>query len=94
MNRINETITLTAKDGLEIEFSRIVYADGVAPSPVKPSWTTAHLPAAELEKSLGSLTFTEDELETYLKGWLEYTFNCGVKSFRWVWDKYRDYKAA
>ena len=94
MNRINETIALTAKDGLEIEFSRIVYVDGVETSPVKPSWMTAHLPAAELEKNLGKLTFTEDELEVYLKSWLEYTLNCGVKSFRWVWDKYRDYKAA
>ena len=94
MGNINETIALTAKDGLEIEFSRIVYVDGVADSPVKPSWVTAHLPAAEIEKNLGKLTFTEDELEAYLKSWLEYTLNCGVKTFRWVWDKYRNYKAA
>lgn len=93
MDRINETIALTAKDGLEVEFSRIVYVDG-ADSPVKPSWLTAHLPAAELEKNLRKLTFTEDELEVYLKSWLEYTFGCRVTTFRWIWDKYRDYKAA
>ena len=94
MARINETIVLTAKEGLEIEFSRIVHVYGVDDKSVKPSWMTANIPAAELEKNLGSLTFTEDELEVYLKSWLEHTLNCGVKSFRWVWDKYRDYKAA
>ena len=94
MNHINETITLAANYGLEIEFSHIVYVDGVADSPVKPTWMVAHIPAAEIEKNLGKLTFTEDELEAYLKFWLEYTLGCGVKTFRWVWDKYRDYKAA
>ena len=94
MEKINETITMAPNEGLEIEFSRITYVDGVADSPVKPSWMTAHIPAAELEKNLGKLTFTEDELEVYLKSWLEYTLNCGVKTFRWVWDKYRNYNAA
>lgn len=92
MAHINETITLSANEGLRIDFSRIEFCGDN--TEVKPSWMTAHLPAAELEKKLGKLTFTEDELEAYLKSWLEYTLNCGVKTFRWVWDKYRDCKAA
>lgn len=92
----NETITLTANEGLQIDFSRIAYPEGTenAQTEPRPSWLTTHFTAEHLKKALGSLTFTEDDLETYLKSWLEYTLNCGVKSFRWLWDKYRDYKAA
>ena len=96
MARINETIVLNGNEGLEIDISRIVYNEGTenAMTEPRPSWMTSHFTAAPLAEKLGSLTFTEDELEVYLKAWLEYHFNCGVKSFRWVWDKFRDYKAA
>ena len=96
MNKINETIVLNGNEGLEIDISRIVYNDGAenAATESRPTWMTSHFTAAQLAEKLGSLTFTEDELEGYLKAWLEYTLNCGVKTFRWMWDKYRDYKAA
>ena len=91
----NETITLTANEGLQIDFSRIVYPeDSNELKKPRPSWLTTHFTAEHLEKALGSLTFTEDDLEKYLKSWLENTLTYGVKSFRWLWDKYRDYKVA
>lgn len=92
---INETINLTENEGLEIDISRIVYNDGAENAKTEPcpSWLTTHFTAAQLKERLGSLTFTEDDLEGYVRSWLEYTLNCGIKSFRWVWDKYRDYKA-
>ena len=102
MNRINEVITLTQNEGLEIDFSRIVYnAETETGEPSRPSWTRATLSSAEIVNNVtvlsannGVVQFTEDELEDYLKKWLEYHFNCGVKSFRWMWDKFRTYKAA
>lgn len=100
--KINEVIELKGNEGLEIDFSRIVYnAETAAGQPSRPSWIQAHLTAAEIVSNVATLSvdngivrFTEDDLQTYLKAWLEYHFNCGIKSFRWVWDKYRDYKAA
>ena len=93
---INETITLTENEGLEIEISRIEFSaaveDGQTES--RPSWLTTQFTAAQLKKQLGSLTFTEDNLEGYVKRWLEYTLGFRVKSFRWIWDKYRTCKAA
>ena len=96
MARINETIVLNGNEGLEIDISRIVYNDGAenAKTEPRPSWLTAHFTAAQLAEKLGFYTFTEDDLECYLKAWLEYHFNCGIRSFRWMWDKFRDYKAA
>ena len=93
---INETITLTENEGLEIEISRIEFYAAVEDGQTepRPSWLSTHFTAAQLKERLGSLTFTEDNLEGYVKGWLEYTLNCGVKSFRWLWDKYRICKAA
>lgn len=88
---INETIRLGGNEGLVIDISRIVWEDG---SNDRPGWTVAHIPADELESAFGSLTFTEDDLEEYLKVWIARNFKSAVKSFRWLWDKYRDTKAA
>lgn len=98
---INEVIELNGNEGLEIDFSRIEYNAETTPmQPSRPSWIQAHLTSAEIVSHVASISavngvvrFTEDDLETYLKEWLEYHFNCGVKSFRWMWDKFRDYKA-
>lgn len=99
---INEIIELGANEGLEIDFSKIVTnAITVEGQPSYPSWVRARLSVSEiisnvnvLSASNGEARFTENDLETYLKNWLEYHFNCGIKSFRWTWDKYRNFKAA
>lgn len=99
---INEVIELKGNEGLEIDFSRIVYnAETAVGRPYRPSWFKTHITAAEITAKVNTLShergivrFTEDDLETYLKSWLESYFDCGIKSFRWVWDKFRDYKAA
>lgn len=99
---INEVIELNGNEGLEIDFSRIEYnAETETGVPSRPTWVQAHLTAAEIVSNVATISaangvvrFTEDELERYLKSWLEYHFNCGIKSFRWIWDKFRDYKAA
>lgn len=103
MSKINEVITLTKNEGLEIDFSRIVYnAETETGEPSRPSWTRATLSLAEIVANVHTslvkdgvvCEFTEDALEEYLKKWLEYHFNCGIRSFRWMWDKYRNFKAA
>ena len=98
---INEVIELNGKEGLEIDFSRIEYvAAPVTGQPSRPTWVKANLTSAEIVSNVATLSvengvcrFTEDDLESYLKQWLEYHFNCGIKSFRWVWDKCRTFKA-
>lgn len=104
MSKINETITLTANEGLEIDFSKIEFDTVVTTKgkfPSNPSWLRANLSNSEIIANVkvlsavkGVACFTEDDLEVYLKKWLEYHFNCGVKTFRWLWDKYRNFKAA
>ena len=96
MEKINETITVAPNEGLEIDISRIVYNEGTEATgtATRPHWLKANFTADELNAQFPTLTFTEDDLEQYLKQWLEYTVNCGVASFRWMWDKYRNYKAA
>lgn len=99
---INETINLTENEGLEIDFSRIEYnAAPVTGQPSHPTWVKAQFTPSEivanvniLSNERGIVRFTENDLEAYLREWLEYHFNRGIKSFRWMWDKFRDYKAA
>lgn len=100
MEHINETITLTGNTGLMVDISRIVYADEqAAEEKSRPRWMTNSFTKEALAKRFtldeyGILTFTEDDFETYLREWLETTVNVPVKSFRWVWDKFYDFKAA
>ena len=101
MNKINETIALRPNEGLEIEISRLAFQRDPAPGlPTPPSWTTVHLTAAEIEAHIphtaedGTILFTEDNLECYLMAWISTTYNAPVKTFRWLWDKYRTTKAA
>ena len=92
----NETITLNVnRDGLEIDFSRITYGDVPNNPKTAPSWGTFNFSASDLAKAVegakvdgGSVTFTEDQLEVYLKGWLDSHFKHTVTSFRWMWDRY------
>lgn len=102
MSKINETITLCGNEGLEVEISKITLVNpSEVGQPSHPSWVKANLTISEIVSNVattaignGSVSFTEDDLEAYLKQWLEYHFNCGITSFRWVWDKYRNFKAA
>lgn len=100
MEHINETITLTGNTGLMVDVSRIVYADeAAAEEKSRPRWMTHSFTKETLAKRFaldeyGILSFTEDNFETYLREWLETTVNAAVKSFRWVWDKFYDFKAA
>lgn len=103
MSKINEVIELNGKEGLEIDFSRIVFSNPTETIglPSRPSWVQARLSNAEIVSNVetlsvnaGNVRFTEDDLQVYLKKWLEFHFNCAISSFRWMWDKFRDYKAA
>ena len=102
MSKINETITLNENEGLEIEFSKIVYnAPTDVGGPSRPSWVKATLALPEIIANVhmgtvvgNTCIFTEDDLEVYLKAWLDFHFHCGIKSFRWMWDKFRNCKAA
>lgn len=99
---INEVIELNGNEGLEIDFSRIEYnAAPVTGQPSHPTWVKAQFTPSEivanvniLSNERGIVRFTENDLEAYLREWLEYHFNRGIKSFRWMWDKFRNYKAA
>lgn len=96
MNKINETIVLNIKrGGLEIEFSRISYGDVPNDPKSAPSWGVFVFPATSLAEDVkgatvakGFVMFTEDQLEEYLKAWLNNHFKHTVTSFRWIWDKY------
>lgn len=100
----NETITLAANEGVQIDFSRIVYADEDTSNGnhSRPTWLTAHISAMEIynnakcanDTTNDTVLVTEDDLEVYLKSWLETTLKAPVAKFRWLWDKYRDFKAA
>lgn len=102
MEHINETITLGANECLEVEISRITFIEPAeVGQPSHPTWVKAQFTPSEIVSNVhttmemeGVCEFTEDALEAYLKQWLEYHFNCGIKSFRWMWDKFRNYKAA
>ena len=96
MNRINETIELNPNEGLAVEISRILWdTDGLN------SWMERHFSLEEIATGLGktpdengTVTFTEDEFEGYLSKWLATSTGSAHKGFRWMWDKYRNYKAA
>lgn len=96
MNTTNETITLGASMGLEIDFTRIEYKD---PSFNGPHWLTAQIPASELrtlcgKDGTGYLYVTEDEVELALIDWLAKNLKGDVASFNWQWDTYRTAKVA
>lgn len=101
MAHINETITLNRNEGLAVNISRIDWdTDGEKVDGLK-SWMDHHFTAADIATGLGKtpdaygfVTFTEDEFEEYLSDWLSNTTGFCHKGFRWLWDKYRNYKVA
>ena len=86
----NETITLSNRTGMEIDFNRITYTDG---NTDKPRWFTAHI-AGGVIRSLcgkggnGCFSVTEDELEAALAVWLATEMKAPIASFKWIWDTY------
>lgn len=96
MAHINETITINPSEGLEIDISRIEFAD--VSDKARPSWTRVNFSYSNLAEDFPPcgkyIILTEDDLETVIRKWLEHIFNCGIRSFRWVWDKCRTYNAA
>ena len=98
MGKINEVISLNSNEVVRVDISRIEYSFDVTDerTPSRPTWMVAELTPAEIIANVkcqsvgnGVAKFTEDDLESYLSGWLEYHLNCGVKKFRWVWEKIR-----
>lgn len=96
---MNETITLVkGNGGLQIDVSRMKW-DGENVSAL-PSWKVLYFSASEIAESIAGagngllVTFTEDDFERFLAGWLEREYGNGHKlaSFRWLWDKVRDFK--
>lgn len=101
MAHINETINLNRNEGLDIDINRIVYKEDTgAVVDIRPNWMKVQVSANEIEKHLPKsvcgdiVIIREDELEILLKALLSKQVNSEVASFRWVWDKFRDYKAA
>ena len=99
MNKINETINLNPKsEGLKVEISRIEWDGEAKQVEGLKTWTVVDFPACEIAAGLGIqqqngwLTFTEDDFEGFLDKWLTEKF-APHKGFRWIWDKYRNYKA-
>lgn len=99
MSMINETINLNPKsEGLVIDIARIAWDEAAKPVGGLKTWMTVNFPADEIAAGLGIqqqngwLTFTEDDFEAFLGKWLTEKF-APQKGFRWMWDKYRNYKA-
>lgn len=101
MEKVNETIALAKNEGLAVDISRIQWdTDGEEVAGLNP-WMECHFPADEIAKALGKtadengvIFFTEDEFEEFLSNWLTNTSKFCHKGFRWLWDKYRNFKAA
>lgn len=94
--KVNETITLNDKTGLEIDFDRITYKDAAHSG---PTWFTAHIPPADVRRLCGKdgtgfYEVTEDELETALYTYLAETLASPVANFRWQWDTFRQSNVA
>lgn len=102
MAHINETIELNRNEGIDIDVSRIAYRDGTGDVvDIRPAWAKLQITAREIaerfpEMQSGGVTVatTEDDVEAFVKEILSKRMKSEVVSFRWVWDKFRDYKVA
>lgn len=93
MSTINETIAIGKTDRLEIDITSIKYYEGYEYGR-NPTWLRLDWGWNELEsvggeeQSNGTLTITEDKLESALRAFLAAKFSMPVGPFRWTWDRY------
>lgn len=97
---MNETITLVkGNGGLQVDVSRMKWDCENIQS--LPTWKVIYFSASEIAELIAGscngrfVSFTEDDLEVILARWLEKEYGNGHKlvSFRWLWDKVRDFQS-
>ena len=85
---INETIAVAENEELEIDLYRIDWPSDTA----LQTWGEFHFTAAQVAEALhikafrGVLSFTEDQCEAWLEGFIEAHYGVKAEGFRWQWD--------